>query len=80
MEGREEGAGRLCPPWPCVHPCSRGLPSNIQRERHMPREAEEGDLWDEASVEGEQLDEPIRGQRGTPEWVVSTELPFAGNQ
>lgn len=46
----------------------------------MAREAEEGDFWDEALVEGELLDEPLWGERGTPDWVVSAEFPFAGNQ
>lgn len=58
----------LCPSWAA------------QPQPHVPREAEEGDLWDEALVEGELLDEPVWGQRGTPDWVVCAVLPFAGNQ
>lgn len=62
-EGEHERQGgrscRLCPPWLCVHPGSLVLPSNSQLERPMLREAEEGDLWDEALEKGELLDEPV---------------------
>lgn len=76
-EGEQERQGgqpvpsvALCPSWAAQQ----------QLEPPVPREAEEGDLWDEALVEGELLDEAVWGQRGTPDWVVSTEWPFAGNQ